>query len=176
MADGTDESVAQKVARGVAYKDEGNAAFARGDCAGALQAYHHAGLYLAGLDTDAMAVSLDEPRGGPHDALLPEHRRVLSLMAACYLKQARYERAITFCDQALTHDRANEKAIFRKAVALRLCGSLYQARDWLQSDAARAHAHAPAFAGELAALQDAIGAREARSARALRGFLQQPHA
>ena len=64
-------------------------------------------------------------------------------MAACYLAQERYDRAVQVCDQALASDPSNAKAIFRKAQALRRQGALYQARDWLDAEGVRAYTHSP---------------------------------
>lgn len=92
-------------------------------------------------------------------------------MAACYLAQERYDRAVQVCDQALASDPANAKAIFRKAQALRRQGALYQARDWLDAEGVRAYTHSPDFDAERARIASSIAARERASHARLRGFL-----
>ena len=51
---GAHSDVATKMAQGLAYKDQGNEAFMKGDHVGALKAYHYATLYLAGLDVNVL--------------------------------------------------------------------------------------------------------------------------
>jgi len=92
-------------------------------------------------------------------------------MAACYLAQERYDRAVQVCDQALASDPSNAKAIFRKAQALRRQGALYQARDWLDAESVRPYTHNADFDAERARIASSIAARERASHARLRGFL-----
>ena len=92
-------------------------------------------------------------------------------MAACYLAQERYDRAVQVCEQALGSDPGDGQAIFRKAQALRRQGALYQARDWLDAEGVRAYTHSPDFDAERARIAASIAARERASHARLRGFL-----
>ncbi|KAI3620328.1 hypothetical protein CBS9595_002295 [Malassezia furfur] len=167
----------EKIAQGVAYKQQGNEAFVARDFAGALHAYHHAVLYLAGLDQSPAAGVL--PQQAAHndamDQSVREDKRELSQvrsnMAACYLQLARYDRAVESCDQAIALDTHNAKAIYRKAQALARRGDLHAAQDWLASEPAKPYANDPAFRAEARAIAAQIEARERKSAQALRGFL-----
>lgn len=93
-------------------------------------------------------------------------------MAACYLSLGRYDRAADAADRALSLDHTNQKAIFRKAQALRLRGDIHAAQAYLATPAARAHADHPDFVAEATRVSTAIRMREQRSAAALRGFLR----
>lgn len=123
----------EKIAQGVAYKQQGNEAFVARDFAGALHAYHHAVLvrrrrltqYLAGLDqspaagvlpqqaahNDAMDQSVREDKRELSQVRSNVRYRSLTQMAACYLQLARYDRAVESCDQAIALDTHNAKAM-----------------------------------------------------------------
>ncbi|WFC95196.1 hypothetical protein MBRA1_001843 [Malassezia brasiliensis] len=167
----------EKIAQGVAYKKQGNEAFVARDFAGALRAYHHAVLYLAGLDQSPTAGILPEQASAsdPGAQGIREDKRELSQvrsnMAACYLQLARYDRAVESCDQAIALDSQNAKAIYRKAQALARRGDLHAAQDWLASEPAKPYAQDPAFLAEARTIAAQIEARERKSAQALRGFL-----
>jgi len=60
---------------------------------------------------------------------------------------------------------------FRKAQALRRQGAVYQAQDWLKSDAVREYAKGPDFDAEKARLAASISERERQSHAKWRGFL-----
>lgn len=163
---------ARKVEIGVAHKDSGNALFVRGDYTGALREYHLAVLHLSGLDRRAV----DALAGGGAPSAEPAGSAQLALvranMAACYLRVARYDRAVQSAEQALALEPTNQKAIFRKAQALRLQGELHAAREFLTQPHARAYAEHPDFVAEATRISTEIRAREQKSAAALRGFLR----
>ncbi|WFD34093.1 hypothetical protein MCUN1_000925 [Malassezia cuniculi] len=162
----------RKVEIGTEFKDKGNAAFVKGDYTGALREYYHAVLYLSGLDRQAVeGLGGAQPAEKNHEAD-KQLGLVRSNMAACYLQQGRYDRAVDAAEKALKIDESNQKAIFRKAQALRLRGDLHAAQDFLKSDTARPFADHPDFIAEAARVAAAIRSREQKSAAALRGFLR----
>ena len=151
---GAHSDVATKMAQGLAYKDQGNEAFMKGDHVGALKAYHYATLYLAGLDVNVLqqlGPVPDRAKGTRED------QKQLSLVRS------------NVCIVSLT--RRWQPAIFRKAQALRRQGALYQARDWLDAEAVRPYTHSPDFDAERARIASSIAARERASHARLRGFL-----
>ncbi|KAI3628499.1 hypothetical protein CBS14141_000202 [Malassezia furfur] len=162
QAPGLAPDAPEKIARGVAYKQQGNEAFVARNFTGALRAYHHAVLYLAGLDQSPTAGVLPHestPSEAPGDSVREDKRelsQVRSNMAACYLQLGR-------------HDRAVES--YRKAQALARRGDLHAAQAWLASEPAQPYANDPAFVAEARMIATQIEARERKSAQALRGFL-----
>lgn len=60
---------------------------------------------------------------------------------------------------------------FRKAQALRRQGAVYQAKDWLESDAVREYAKGPDFDAEKSRIAVSISERERKSHAKWRGFL-----
>ncbi|WFD47632.1 hypothetical protein GLX27_002284 [Malassezia furfur] len=185
QAPGLAPDAPEKIARGVAYKQQGNEAFVARNFTGALRAYHHAVLvrgrsltqYLAGLDQSPTAGVLPHestPSEAPGDSVREDKRelsQVRSNMAACYLQLGRHDRAVESCNQAITLDAHNAKAIYRKAQALARRGDLHAAQAWLASEPAQPYANDPAFVAEARMIATQIEARERKSAQALRGFL-----
>ena len=101
---------------------------------------------------------------------------VYSNMAACYLKQGRYDRALEAAEKSVRADSRNVKAKFRRAQALRLSNNLYAARDYLQSTLAgmttkRTADARPSFEAELNKVQAQIEAKEAHARSKWIGFL-----
>lgn len=100
---------------------------------------------------------------------------VYSNMAACYLKQSKYARAIEVADKSLKCDSRNVKAKYRKAQAMRLGGDLYKAREYLEgvlaSGTVKAKVEREGFEELLKAVEKSIDAKEAMSRNKWKGFL-----
>ena len=133
QAPGLAPDAPEKIARGVAYKQQGNEAFVARNFTGALRAYHHAVLvrgrsltqYLAGLDQSPTAGVLPHestPSEAPGDSVREDKRELsqvrsnvcyapLTQMAACYLQLGRHDRAVESCNQTITLDAHNAKAM-----------------------------------------------------------------
>lgn len=161
-----------------------------GDISAALSSYHHAVLYLSGLQTRSILGLVGESTtdSKPEDldsdsddgtASAPtsevELSQVYSNMAACYLKQGRWDRALDAADKGLRADSRNVKAKFRRAQALRGQNNLYAARDYLQLTLdslgnKRADART-GFEAELNKVQAEIGIKEAKARNKWVGFL-----
>ncbi|EDP43158.1 hypothetical protein MGL_2754 [Malassezia globosa CBS 7966] len=167
----TSNDTAHKIQQGISYKQEGNAAFLQRDYVGALRSYHYATLYLAGLDEQVLQQFGGSSRGYDVREDQKQLSQVRSNMAACYLAQERFARAVHACDQALVSDPSNAKAIFRKAQALRRQGAIYQAKDWLESDAVCEYVKGPDFDAEKSRIAVSISERERKSHAKWRGFL-----
>lgn len=147
------KDAAAKLHTGLEHKSAGNAAFTRGDIKSALCSYHHAVLYLSGLESRSILGLVGENsgrEGKPEDLSSDEEddagpaqsaqvgvqsEKELSLvysnMAACYLKQKNYKRAVEAAEKSLKCDSSNVKAKYRKAQAMRLAGDVYAAQKFL---------------------------------------------
>ncbi|ETS64651.1 hypothetical protein PaG_00592 [Moesziomyces aphidis] len=189
-APGTASSHDSKLATGLSHKAAGNASFVSGDISAALSSYHHAVLYLSGLQTRSILGLVGESTtdSKPEDldsdsddgtASAPtsevELSQVYSNMAACYLKQGRWDRALDAADKGLRADSRNVKAKFRRAQALRGQNNLYAARDYLQltlDSLGNKRADAKVgFQAELNKVQAEIGIKEAKARNKWVGFL-----
>ncbi|KAH6572829.1 hypothetical protein BASA50_001866 [Batrachochytrium salamandrivorans] len=110
-------------ATGKTHRDTGNQFFKDGLVKEALKEYNTALLFLNGLDNSAMAAFVAQ---GSISPLTPEEKGEITNtvkachanMAACYLKQENYKKAIDFCDKVLKVDTDNAKAMYRKGLAL----------------------------------------------------------
>ncbi len=151
-----------KVRTALEHKASGNEAFIKGDLTAALRSYHHAVLYLSGLENRSILglvgensgaegkpedLSSDEESdtepspaaGGAKEGVVGEKEEqvqlaiVYSNMAAVYLRQKNYTRAIESAEKALKCDSRNVKAKFRKAQAMRFGGDLYKAQAFLKT-------------------------------------------
>lgn len=200
------EAVEAKLRTGLSHKERGNALFTSGDIPGALAAYHHSVLYLSGLESRSILGLVGErsgAEGAPEDLSSDsdsdspsnskervgvqaekELSRVYSNMAACYLKQCKYGRAIAVAEKALKCDSHNDKASFRKASALRLSGDVYKAKAYLevtisqlQQRSAKGKAKGKGkevvseFERELKTVEGLIASREAQGRERWKGFL-----
>ncbi|SJX63027.1 uncharacterized protein SRS1_13850 [Sporisorium reilianum f. sp. reilianum] len=184
-------ATADKLRTALEHKARGNAAFTQNDMQTALAAYHHAVLYLSGLETRSILGLVGENSGregkpedlsSDDDAEGAESEKHLSTvysnMAACYLKQHNYTRAVEVADKSIRCDSRNVKAKYRKAQALRLAGELYAAQqfgsdtlDALRSKRKASAAEVESFERELKAVQSAIRAKEVRGREKWKGFL-----
>ncbi len=187
---GTASSHDSKLATGLSHKAAGNASFVSSDIPAALSSYHHAILYLSGLQTRSILGLVGESTtdSRPEDldsdsdsdtASAPtsevELSQVYSNMAACYIKQGRWDRALDAADKSLRADSRNVKAKFRRAQALRGQNNLYAARDYLQltlDSLGKKRADARVgFEAELKKVQAEIEAKEAKARNKWVGFL-----
>ncbi|CBQ73190.1 conserved hypothetical protein [Sporisorium reilianum SRZ2] len=185
-------ATADKLRTALEHKARGNAAFTQNDMQTALAAYHHAVLYLSGLETRSILGLVGENsgrEGKPEDLSSDEDdaegaesekhlSTVYSNMAACYLKQRNYTRTVEVADKSIRCDSRNVKAKYRKAQALRLAGELYAAQqfgsdtlDALRSKRTGSAAEVESFERELKAVQSAIRAKEVRGREKWKGFL-----
>ncbi|WFD25954.1 hypothetical protein MNAN1_000927 [Malassezia nana] len=170
------DTLAERMAQGMAHKEAGNALYQQRDYTGALRSYYYAVLHLSGLDTSAVPGlgPASSPRKPAAQASREDQRQlsqVRSNMAACFLAMERFDRAIEVCDQALASDATNAKAIFRKSQALRRRGDVYAARDWLARPAHATLLPSADFQAEQARIDALIRERERSSAARWRGFL-----
>ncbi|CDS00939.1 uncharacterized protein SPSC_01220 [Sporisorium scitamineum] len=192
-------AAAHKLRTGLEHKAQGNAAFTQGDIKAALASYHHAVLYLSGLEGRSILGLVGETsgrEGKPEDLSSDEDEddageeqpetmqsekhlsMVYSNMAACYLKQKNYARAIQTAEKSLKCDSGNVKAKFRKAQAMRLEGELYKAQEFcketiegLRGKKKGNKEAVERFERELAAVEKLIAAKEDKSRSKWKGFL-----
>ncbi|EGF81423.1 hypothetical protein BATDEDRAFT_23836 [Batrachochytrium dendrobatidis JAM81] len=92
-------------------------------CNVALKEYNLALLYLNGLDNSAMSAIIGS--NGVSSLSDAEKTEIVATikachanMAACYIKNENYTKAIDFCDRVLKVDSNNTKAMYRKGHAL----------------------------------------------------------
>ncbi|KAF6767473.1 Tetratricopeptide repeat [Kalmanozyma brasiliensis GHG001] len=186
-------TAAGKLRTGLAHKSAGNAAFTAGDIPSALSSYHHAVLYLSGLQNRSILGLMGENSGrhGQPDDLSSDEEEgetpaaqsekelsmVYSNMAACFLKQEKYERAIQTAEKALKCDSGNAKAKYRKAQAMRLGGDVYAAQRVLREAVEGMKGEkgkeevVKSFEAELALVDKAISQREGMARNKWKGFL-----
>ncbi|SPO25458.1 uncharacterized protein UTRI_03122_B [Ustilago trichophora] len=185
-----------KLRTALEHKSRGNTSFTQGDIKSALSSYHHAVLYLSGLEQRSILGLVGENSGkdgrpedlSSDDESESEHKEgegekqlsiVYSNMAACYLKQNNYPRAIETADKSLKCDSRNVKAKFRKVQALRLSGDVYKAKAVLEDTIEGMKARkgkkekeaVDDFERELKAVQKTIEAKEAAGRNKWKGFL-----
>ncbi|KAJ1026692.1 hypothetical protein NDA16_002290 [Ustilago loliicola] len=192
-----------KFRTGLEHKSRGNQAFLSNDIKAALQSYHLAVLYLSGLEnrsilglvgensgTDGKPEDLSSDEQGEQDEqpaplTSPEAGEkqlsaVYSNMAACYLKQNNFPRAIETAEKSLKCDSKNLKAKYRKAQALRLGGDVYKAKSYLQDTIAglktkksgtKQSEAIESFETELKAVEKLIRDKEGMARNKWKGFL-----
>ncbi|KIJ31346.1 hypothetical protein M422DRAFT_70891 [Sphaerobolus stellatus SS14] len=114
----------EKIQLAEGLKQAGDDAFRTNDVQTALRKYHESLLYLNGLDKSALPVSLgggdelpnedgDKPKGKVNELL----DKIYSNQSACYIKKKNWKRAIEAADKALSKNKDNHKALFRRAKA-----------------------------------------------------------
>ncbi|KAJ1668590.1 hypothetical protein IW140_002658 [Coemansia sp. RSA 1813] len=100
--------------QGLKHKEAGNQHFKA-----ALKQYHFALLHLRGLDASAMSVATPKDPETMKEEDVTEQEKELSAissnMAACHMRLQRYDRVVTYSEQALKHNPFNIKAKFRLA-------------------------------------------------------------
>ncbi|WFD43287.1 hypothetical protein MPSI1_001948 [Malassezia psittaci] len=183
----------KKVQKGLDYKKQGNEAFLAHDYQRALHAYHHAVLYLAGLDQSPLTGIQPKAETIPTEStsIRQDHQELsqvrsnvcamrLTKMAACYLQLGRFDRAIECCQQALKLNAKNSKAMYvsdsltfsyRMTQAMVRNGDIYAAHSFLMSEDAKPYRSEPSYEEEKASIEKQIEERERQSNRSMRGFL-----
>ncbi|KAH9945138.1 TPR-like protein [Epithele typhae] len=139
------ESITSKFNKAKDLKAAGDEAFKAQNWQGTLLKYHEALLYLKGLDKNATqkALGAPVPPPPPVDAAASQDEKVLtevdlllekiySNMAQVHLNNGRWKRAIETADKALSHNKKNIKAMFRKAKALKEQGYFEKAEEVLK--------------------------------------------
>lgn len=118
-------------------KQSGDQAFKAGDMPAALRNYHESLMYLQGLDKNALeSIGIKSPNAAPpaDDGQTDEQKdaekkkektivdemleKIYSNMAACQIKNKKWDRAIECANKALAKNEDNHKALYRKAKAL----------------------------------------------------------
>ncbi|TPX69297.1 hypothetical protein SpCBS45565_g02544 [Spizellomyces sp. 'palustris'] len=153
-------TVEEKLGKGKEEKEKGNVEFKNGNLVKALRFYHQvfqqtnekAVLYLTGLDNSSMSSivpgkNLEE---GVKKEIADTLKACYSNMAACYLKQSKYEKAIDVCEKVIKIDPQNAKAYFRRGQSHHKLNNLEKAR----TDLFRAAELAPQDAGIRAELNN----------------------
>jgi FK506-binding protein 4/5 len=172
------------VDEGLRFKEEGNEFFKQGSYPKALASYHKVFTHVAGLaKSDSKSPKSPEEGGSPERAqnsfTIPAHRvdEVLALkqstrlnMAACYLKQEKYSKAVDAASESLTLGES-AKGHFRRGQALLLLNNLEEAR--LDLDAALALSQTdPAIIAEIRKLEAAEKKQVAKEKKLYAGFFQ----
>ncbi|KAJ3020166.1 Tetratricopeptide repeat protein 9A [Thoreauomyces humboldtii] len=113
------DTINVKLAKGKEEKDKGNAQFKAGNVTEALRSYHTATLYLTGLDNAAMSAFV--PGQALAEELKADIKETLkacySNMAACYIKQSKFDKCISTCTKIIALDPANPKAHYRRGLS-----------------------------------------------------------
>ncbi|KAI9093051.1 hypothetical protein DFS34DRAFT_596269 [Phlyctochytrium arcticum] len=198
MGNISSELVKEKLETGKQEKDKGNEQFKIGEItndfgtrSGVPFAYSfnivpnsllwvtQAVLYLSGLDNTSMQSALamggaSENPDDVGDVLKKEIGETLkscySNMAACYIKQSKYQKAITTCDKVIGLDPKNAKAYFRRGQSNFKLNNL----DLAQKDLKQAVALAPQDKGirdELAAVNARLQEYTQKSVNEFKGIL-----
>ncbi|KAJ2849244.1 hypothetical protein IWW36_002775 [Coemansia brasiliensis] len=147
----SEEELHQKMAKGLEYKQEGAVAFKAGKYDEALKRYHHALLYLRGLNDNPLNVSKSRDPDNLKESDITELEKEISTinanMALCQLRLERFDRIARCANEALKANPFNKKAKFRLAQGLIREGSVIKAAkllDELEKDSP----NDPAFAAE----------------------------
>lgn len=150
---------AEKIARANVLKEEGNAAFKKGDIKAAMRAYHQANMFVKGLDT-ARAGAGFVPSGLGAKPLTPELSAAISKMevalnlnlAACHAKTEMWNKVVTDCNHVLNLEKSNVKGLFRRGQAYVRLGDIDRAAEDLNA-ALKMEPNDAGIKAELAKLQ-----------------------
>mmetsp|Transcript_24052 Transcript_24052/g.33721 ORF Transcript_24052/g.33721 Transcript_24052/m.33721 type:complete len:213 (+) Transcript_24052:97-735(+) len=102
------ENVDQKLETAAKEKEEGNKSFKAGDHKKAVYYYHRALLYVNGMN----GLSFWQTKTMNEIKVACNNN-----MAACYLKEEKWNKAIQCCTQVLNIEKENVKALFRRGKA-----------------------------------------------------------
>ncbi|CAH3140589.1 unnamed protein product [Pocillopora meandrina] len=114
-------STKEKIERGVTLKVEGNEYFKKKDYRDAMKSYHKALLHVKGLIDRPFVFGLDS---AGRDISEEDKEQIYQVqfscynnLAACLLKDNRWDRTIYYCNEALKIQPSNAKALFRRGQA-----------------------------------------------------------
>jgi len=147
-------SIDGKLAQALVFKDEGNTFYKEKDYKKALRKYHNAILYMKGIDNDlhgtpAFMQTSSSVDPNSQKKISPDLERecikanisIYNNLAACLLAQAKDEcldtekseqnhlKVVQYTDIVLELDKNNDKAMFRKAQALKNIRDFSSARE-----------------------------------------------
>lgn len=179
MAPATKE---EKLQTGLEHKADGNSAFGKQDFGEALRCYHLSILFLSGLESESAGVlgllggEADPSSSETNSAAKTALGAVYCNMALIYLKQEKYDKAVTAAEKSLKFSSASSTAVkagYRKAQALRLSGDVHKARDYIGDllKSASDPTERAALQSELKLAQQVIDARYVQSNNKWKGFL-----
>ncbi|RDD47487.1 Tetratricopeptide repeat protein 9A [Trichoplax sp. H2] len=137
------------------HKDTGNDAFKNGDFTSAIRSYHHALLCVKGILSKSTMKELGmlvgdnaaQHRANSKEEQIKEEAQSIKLslhnnLAVCLIKQNKWERAISHCDEALMLESNNCKAIYRRGLAYLEIGNIDKAgKDLRKASALQPHDH-----------------------------------
>ncbi|KAI8816102.1 uncharacterized protein EV422DRAFT_547320 [Fimicolochytrium jonesii] len=111
-------AIEEKLEKGKEQKDRGNGEFKKGNLVEALRFYHHATLYLNGLDNAGAAAFVPSKplEAGQKKEIKETLNACYGNMAACYLKQNNYEKCIKTCSKIIDSE-PTAKAYFRRGLS-----------------------------------------------------------
>ncbi|TKY87796.1 hypothetical protein EX895_003377 [Sporisorium graminicola] len=122
-------TIDEQLSKAEDLKALGNKAFEQGDLAEALNKWHHSLLYCAGINSFATLYGA-RSTDAENDRAAGITSAVYNNMAACYLRQSKWEKAIYAATKALALAPENLKALYRRAEAyLELGRNQLAARD-----------------------------------------------
>jgi len=143
--------IQEKLNQALAFKDEGNDLYKAKEHKKAMRKYHNAILYLKGIDNDLHGTPafLQSASVDPNSdkKISPELEKecikanisVYNNLAVCILTNARdnsisnaeqeYEKVVKYADIVLELEEENDKALYRKAQALKLMRNFSSARE-----------------------------------------------
>jgi len=143
--------IQEKLNQSLVFKDEGNNLYKAKEYKKAMRKYHNAILYLKGIDNDLhgtpafLQVASVDPNSDKK--ITPELEKecikanisVYNNLAVCILANARdnststaeqeYEKVVKYADIVLELEAENDKALYRKAQALKLMRNFSSARE-----------------------------------------------
>lgn len=109
-------SVVSNIHKAVRCKEQGNQSYGQGDLKAAMKYWHEGLLHVAGINSFAsMYGAKSTPAQNEKAQELTNAFR--SNLAACYLKEAKWEKAIYMCTKVLDVDSKNLKARYRRSLA-----------------------------------------------------------
>lgn len=142
--------VEDKLKQALIFKDEGNEFYKAKDYKKALRKYHNAVLYMKGIDNDlhGMPAFLQSESVDPNsdkrisdeleEDCIKANVSIYNNLAACLLANARdktpkvmddYEKVVKYADIVLELEQDNDKALYRKAQALKQLRNFSDAKD-----------------------------------------------
>lgn len=136
-------SIAQKLSKAQAYKEEGNGFFKEGNFSRAKSCYGKCLAFVTGFpgskrnqtgwEQFAPQVSGAIVASEEEESMAAELEKVVHQnLAACFLKMENPQKTIFHCDKALKLDANAWKAYLRKGEAYIMMGSLDEAKEYLQ--------------------------------------------